>query len=396
MRVFTIPSLLSIATTVLASPVRRHAGEVLAGHYIVKIKPGASPTSLLRTSSDAINFTHTWETDVGFNGFAGQFNDETLKALENSLDVEFIAEDGYVSLQDFPEPEVSIQARVPVVQPNAPWNLARISSIQPPPLPNYYYDSTAGQGSVIYLLDTGVYIEHSEFGGRASHGPAFGVPSPTDGNGHGTHTAGVAIGTTYGVAKLASLVSVKILSDSGSGSVSNIISGINWAVTTAVSSSQRATILLPIGGGANTALDNAVASAVSAGVTVSVPAGSSNADAGNFSPARVPSAITVAASTSTDARASFSNYGSVIDIFAPGQNIIGPWIGSLTATATLSGTASVAHVSGVIAYYQRLYGPLNPSQIGALLTKHCQGGGVIVPPPPAGTTTCLVYNGNTP
>lgn len=249
-------------------------------------------------------------------------------------------------------------------QSGAPYGLGRLSH-RAAGSTSYIYDSTAGSGVTIYVVDTGVYLEHSEFGGRATWGANFISGSPvselsfhvhtqntsflsfsqnlsltnhknTDEYGHGTHCAGTAAGSTYGISKKASIVAVKVLDKNGSGTFSGVISGIQWVATNAVPNS---VLTMSLGGGFSSSVNSAVASAVNAGVTVVVAAGNSNADASGYSPASEPSAITVAASDSTDVRASFSNYGSLIDVFGPGVNVLSSWIGGTTATNTISGTS---------------------------------------------------------
>ncbi|RDB20460.1 hypothetical protein Hypma_012437 [Hypsizygus marmoreus] len=344
------------------------------GRYIVKLKSTTSSNG--RQASPAYSgITDRWSAGA-FSGFAGNFSASTLERLLASPDVEYIEEDGIVSISS--EPGVrTLEARsaqVVATQTDATWGLARIS--QDAKLANqdttalftYTYGVQGGSGVDIYVLDTGVYIEHSEFGGRARYGFTAGSYPSTDGNGHGTHCAGVAAGKRFGVAKQANIISVKILSDAGSGSFSDIISGINYVVQSARASGRPSVILAPIGGGASTALDNAVVAAVSSGVHFVTTAGNSATDASQFSPARVPAAITVAAMTIADGVVSSSNYGSVIDVFAPGQNILSAWIGSPTATATISGGSPAASfVAGLIAYFLSVVGPLTPAGVSNAL-----------------------------
>ncbi|OBZ79180.1 Cuticle-degrading protease [Grifola frondosa] len=289
---------------------------------------------------------------------------DALKILRSSPDVDYIAEDGVFSIN------------AAVTQTNAPWGLARISQNAELADQNtndltftYTYDSSAGSGVDIYVVDTGIFTGHSEFGGRAIWGATFGGYADADGNGHGTHVSGTAAGSTYGVAKSAHLIAVKVLSDSGSGFVSDIVSGLSWVATQVQASGRPSIATMSLGGGASTPLDNAVASLTSAGIHVTVAAGNSDTDAGSTSPARAPSANTIGATTIADARASFSNYGSVVDLWAPGQNVISAWIGSTTATNNISGGTSMAtpHVAGLIATIISRDGNASPASISATL-----------------------------
>lgn len=189
-------------------------------------------------------------------------------------------------------------------------------------------------------MDTGIYIEHEEFEGRATFGYAAGVMQKMDGHGHGTHCAGTAAGKTYGVAKKADLIGVKVLGDNGSGTTSNIIDGLNWILTNIQSTGKPSIVSMSLGGEISQALDDVVNSLISSGVTVVVAAGNSNIDSSDQSPARVPAAITVAAANITNTKASFSNFGAPIDIWAPGVNIISAWpYTGTSATKSLSGTS---------------------------------------------------------
>jgi cerevisin len=249
-------------------------------------------------------------------------------------------------------------------------------------------------------LDTGIYTGHSQFGGRARWGATFGGYANADGNGHGTHCAGTVGSSQYGVSKAVSLIAVKVLSDAGSGSTSDMyackltsismlrlidfqssfsVSGLNWVLTQARSSGRPSIVSMSLGGGAATALDNAVASLTSAGVHVAVAAGNSATDAGSTSPARAPSAVTVGATTISDTIASYSNYGSVVDIFAPGTGVTSTWIGSTTATNNISGTSmATPHVAGLIAYLISLNGNVSPATMStnlkSLSTKNAISG----------------------
>ncbi|KAH8826350.1 serine proteinase [Flagelloscypha sp. PMI_526] len=248
----------------------------------------------------------------------------------------------------FVEEDSAVELHGTVDQANASWGLVSLSAA-PGSTGNgiYRYNEIAGEGADVYVVDTGVDVEHAQFGGRATLG--YGA---TDGNGHGTAVAGVIAGTIAGVAKKASIISVKVLDDAGSGTIAGVIAGLNWIAQAAAASGRPSVVNLSLGGSASTALDNLIES----GIPVVVSAGGSNTvEAG--SPARVPQAITVGAYSQGGVRAPYSNYGPVIDIWAPGTGILTTWIGSTTATNTLSGTSfATAYVSGLAAYFFSVYG----------------------------------------
>ncbi|TFK41179.1 serine protease [Crucibulum laeve] len=332
-----------VAAPVLAAPsplksVEKFRGET-NGKYIVKLKSGISRKGWINKLQ--LNSTVDWAL---LNGFAGSLSEDALNTLRASDDVEYIQEDGIMHTM--------------VTQTNAPWGLQRVSqdakltSTDTSALTYIYtYDASAGAGVDIYVVDTGIYTSHSDFGGRARWGASFGGYGTSDGNGHGTHCAGTAAGTQYGVAKKANVIAVKVLSDSGSGATSTIVSGLNWVLTQAEASGRPSVVSMSLGGSASTALDNAVTSLTSAGVHVAVAAGNSNVDAANTSPARAASAIT----------------GAVVDIFAPGANVISTWIGSTTAINNISGTSmATPHIAGLIAYLISKDGNVTPA---AMSTK---------------------------
>ncbi|HST23868.1 MAG TPA: S8 family peptidase, partial [Blastocatellia bacterium] len=217
------------------------------------------------------------------------------------------------------------------------------------PLSNSYSYTTTGSGVNVYIIDTGIRRTHTQFGGRAFVGfDAVGDGQNTnDCNGHGTHVAGTVGGSTTGVAKAVRLFAVRVLNCSGSGTNSGVIAGVNWVTSNRI---LPAVANMSLGGGVSTALDTAVRNSIASGVTYAIAAGNSNTNASNSSPARVAEAITVGSSTINDARSSFSNFGSVVDIFAPGSSIVSAWFTSDTAGATLSGTSMASpHVAGVAA-----------------------------------------------
>ncbi|MDX2524946.1 S8 family peptidase [Streptomyces europaeiscabiei] len=264
-------------------------------------------------------------------------------------------------------------------QSGAPWGLDRSDQASLPLSGTYTYPDTAGSGVTAYVIDTGVRISHSQFGGRAVNGydAVDGDSVAQDGNGHGTHVASTIAGSTYGIAKQARIVAVRVLNNAGSGTTAGVVAGIDWVTA---NHSGPSVANLSLGGGASTAIDTAVRNSISSGVTYAVAAGNSSANASSYSPARVTEAITVGATTSTDARASYSNYGSVLDIFAPGSSITAGWYTSDTATNTISGTSmATPHVAGAAAVYLAGHPSATPAQVASALTAGAVTGKVTGP-----------------
>jgi len=240
---------------------------------------------------------------------------------------------------------------IDATQSPANWGLDRIDQ-RALPLSNSYTYNYTGAGVTAYIIDTGILFGHTEFGGRAVSGWDFvnNDADASDCNGHGTHVAGTVGGSTYGVAKGVSLVAVRVLDCAGSGTTAGVIAGINWV--TNQHTTGKAVANMSLGGAASTTLDTAVKASIADGVVYAVAAGNNNRDACKFSPARVPEAITVGATTNTDTRASYSNYGACLDLFAPGSSITSAWYTSTTALNTISGTSmATPHAAGVAALY---------------------------------------------
>ena len=251
------------------------------------------------------------------------------------------------------------------VQASAPWGLDRIDQADLPLNGSYSYASE-GSGVTAYVVDTGVLPTHVDFGGRVRAGYDAFNGDTVDCNGHGTHVAGTIGGATYGVAKAVSLVAVRVLDCAGSGTLSGVVAGIDWAVGDHASG--PAVMNLSLGGNASSSLDAAVDRAIMDGITVVVAAGNSNVDACTVSPARASNAVTVGATTTSDTRASFSNFGSCLDLFAPGASILSTYSTSTTATATLSGTSMASpHVAGAAARILGADGSLRPDQVASAL-----------------------------
>lgn len=252
------------------------------------------------------------------------------------------------------------------IEKNAPWGLARIShrgGLSFGTYNKYLYANDGGEGVDIYIIDTGTNVNHVDFEGRASWGKT--IPTgdeDADGNGHGTHCSGTAAGKKYGVAKKANIKAVKVLRSNGSGSMSDVVAGVEYAVEAHLEQVDKAkngkrkgfkgsSANMSLGGGKSPTLDRAVNAAVDNGIHFAVAAGNDNADSCKYSPASAEKAVTVGASNFQDERAYFSNFGKCNDIFAPGLNILSTWIGSKYAVNTISGTSMASpHIAGLLAY----------------------------------------------
>ncbi|KAJ3008372.1 hypothetical protein HKX48_008566 [Thoreauomyces humboldtii] len=270
-----------------------------------------------------------------FRGYAARLPRDVAKALKSDPSVEYVEEDKVVSIMGS--------------QKNPPsWGIVRLSTRDLPLSKTYDYPDSAGSGVDAYIIDTGIFIAHPEFEGRAKIGKSFASDGDTDGNGHGTHVAGTIGSKTYGVAKNVNLIAVKVLDARGSGTTSDVIAGVEWVATNAPKSGRKSVANMSLGGGASTTLDRAVQAAIRAGVNFAVAAGNSARDACLLSPGRVAEAVTVAASDKNDKLASFSERGTCVDIIAPGVDITSTWNNG--QTNTISGTSmATPHVAGVIA-----------------------------------------------
>ena len=326
------------STPELDSPSFATGGsDVIPGRFIVVLREGASPVAVAQAHGAAPDFVYR----AALNGFAGSISEAARSGLMRDSRVAYIEPDRVISIS--------------ATQSNATWGLDRIDQQALPLSRTYSYTST-GSGVHSYIIDTGILLSHSEFTGRIGNGydAVTAGGNANDCNGHGTHVAGTVGGTTYGVAKGTTLHPVRVLSCSGSGTNSGVIAGVDWVAANHV---KPAVANMSLGGGASTALDDAVSRAISAGVGMVVAAGNGNRggkaqDACGYSPARVPAAVTVGATSNTDTKASWSNYGTCVDIFAPGVSITSSWYTSSTATNTISGTSMASpHVAGVAALY---------------------------------------------
>ncbi|MBW4717019.1 S8 family peptidase [Saccharothrix obliqua] len=340
------------ATPAWAEGVVRHAGSASAvpGSYVVKVRDAGAARAL---SARFAGVEHVYTG--AFHGFSVRLSDRAARRLAAHPDVEYVEQDQYVTAS-------------PVTQPDAPWGPDRIDQRGLPLNGTYRYTST-GDRTTVYVIDTGIRITHEEFGGRAFYAwdAVDHDTTAPDENGHGTHVAGVIAGKVHGAAKGARVGAVRVLDPRGSGTISTVIAGVDWVTRNAA---KPAVANFSLGGAQSTALDNAVRGLIASGVGVSAAAGSSGSGTVNTSPARVGEALVAGSSTQTDARASFSNYGTGVDLFAPGVGITAAWHTSDTATNTLSGTSvSTGFVSGVAARYLQFNPTASPAQVHAELVR---------------------------
>ncbi|WFD34922.1 cerevisin [Malassezia cuniculi] len=323
----------------------------------------------------------------GLKGYAGKFSPDVLAYIRAQPEVAFVEADSVVhaavepevQVYDMPSADVAADA-FPwpdwrhLTEKGAPWGLARIShreSLTLGTFNQYVYDRESGEGVVAYIIDTGINVDHEDFGGRASWGTT--IPQgdqDVDGHGHGTHCAGTIGSATYGVAKHAELVAVKVLRSNGSGSMSDVTAGVLWAVADARNRTEtlrnspstarrhRGFVAnMSLGGSKSPTLELAVNGAVASGLNLAVAAGNEDQDACNVSPANARRPVTVGASTIRDERAYFSNWGPCVDIFGPGLNILSTWNTGPRSIAALSGTSmATPHVVGLLAYLLSIYG----------------------------------------
>jgi len=390
-------SILTVALTVfsvafLLQPIRsgaqgtkfHHTENAIPDQYIVVLNP---QTSASLVNSTAQSLAATYGGIVGFvyasalKGFSIQMSEAAAINLSNDATVAYVDEDAVVS------------ASGTQLNP-ASWGLDRIDQ-RNLPLDNIYTYKPTGRGVHAYVLDTGIRPTHQDFNGRASIAADFvgDGQAGVDCNGHGTHVAGIIGGTKYGVAKGVSIHAVRVLGCAGSGTISGLIAGINWITSNRMN---PAVVNISISAGASTSLDTAVANSIASGMTYSIAAGNDGIDAGTISPARVTTALTVAATDMFDNRAAFtsqssSNFGSVVDLFAPGKFIVSAWYDSDTAEQTISGTSMAApHVAGVVAQYLQLNPTASPTTVNAAIINNATVGVVNNPGP--NTANRLLYS----
>jgi subtilisin family serine protease len=347
------------------SLVPAQAAPVQASPYLVVLRDGvSSEAAAAAATSLGADVTAVWSDAL--HGFAARLTPTQLTALRASSQVAYVEPDAVVSLSGT------------IANPQS-WGIDRIDQRNLPLSLSYTWNNT-GSGVTAYVIDTGIRFTHTQFGGRAVSGADYVDGGAADDcNGHGTHVAGTVGGSTIGVAHSVSLVAVRVLDCAGNGTLSGVVSGVNWAAANHAAGTP-AVANMSLGSAANSTVDTAVQGLVNDGVTVAVASGNGNAagvrqNACNYSPARVAAAITVGATNSSDAAASFSNYGTCVDILAPGVQILSSWYTGDTAGAYLDGTSMASpHVAGVAALYLQGNPGASPATVASALIANSTSG----------------------
>jgi subtilisin family serine protease len=379
-----VTGLVAFGGTAAAAPaegnvVSADSPDAVANSYIVMLKQAASSDVAGKASNLAAQFQGTVERTytAALHGFATSMSATQARRLAAHPDVAYVQQNQTI--------------RLSATQLNPPsWGLDRIDQ-RDLPLDNSYTYSTIASNVHAYVIDTGIRRTHTDLGGRAITGIDEVTPGGTadDCNGHGTHVSGTIGGTSYGVAKGVTLVAVRVLDCSGSGTTAGVAAGVDWVTVNAI---KPAVANMSLGGSADPTLDSAVANSIASGVTYGIAAGNSSADACTFSPARVSTAITVGATDISDNRASFSNFGTCVHIFAPGVNITSAWNTNDTATNTISGTSmATPHVVGAAALILSANPSMTPAQVQS--TMKANGTPNKISNPGAGSPNTLLFTG---
>ncbi|MGW1198412.1 S8 family serine peptidase [Streptomyces sp. NPDC002536] len=331
------------------------------GSYIVMLKDGKGMAAAQATGKESKNLAERYGGKVN-RTYSSAIHGFSASGLDRTAAKRLAADPAVAKVVQ------NHRFTINATQENPPsWGLDRIDQADTKGDGKYTYPDSAGEGVTAYVIDTGVRISHKDFGGRASYGfnAIDNNDNADDGNGHGTHVAGTIAGTEHGVAKKAKIVAVRVLDAQGSGSTEQVVAGIDWVTKNHKGPSVAN---MSLGGGADEALDAAVSKAIASGVTFAVAAGNESTDAGNSSPARVKEAITVASSTKDDQQSDFSNFGSVVKLYAPGTDITSDWNDSDSGTKTISGTSmATPHVTGAAAVYLAEHKDATPAQVQSAL-----------------------------
>ncbi|HET7234307.1 MAG TPA: S8 family serine peptidase, partial [Longimicrobium sp.] len=348
------------------APVRLATGGGIANAYLVVLADGADPRGVAASVSVAPR--HLYSAAV--NGFSATLTQGQLNALQHNPAVAYIEQDAVF--------------HAATTQTGAPWNLDRIDQ-RNLPLDGNYTRGATGSSVRAYIIDTGIDATHAQFGARVQNVyDAFGGTG-ADCNGHGTHVAGIVGAVTWGVAKGVSLRGVRVLDCNGSGSTSGIVAAIDWV---RLNAQKPAVANLSLGGPFSSTLNTAVTSLSNAGIFTSVAAGNENQDACNVSPASAAAVMTVAGTNRDDTRLSSGNWGSCVDIYAPGGSITSTWPGG--GTNILSGSSMAApHAAGVAVLYKGTFGDAASSTIDSWIKANATAG--VVKNVPAGTPNRLLY-----
>lgn len=355
--------------------VKAPPGKGIAGQYIVVFHDDVSDSkgkSKDKNDKHGGKLKHSY--DAVLKGFAAELTDDAVQDLLNDPDVAYIEEDQEVNINTTQSPTPS-------------WGLDRVDQHNLPLSNTYTYNATAAQQGVVraYIIDTGILTSHPDFGGRASAVFDAMGGNGIDCNGHGTHVAGTVGGTKYGIAKSILLRAVRVLDCSGSGTNSGVIAGMDWVATNHIN---PAVANMSLGGGLSTAVNTSANNLANSGVFLAVAAGNSNANACNSSPSSAANATVVAASAINDTRASFSNFGSCVDLYAPGVSITSDWLSN--GTNTISGTSmATPHVTGVAALYKAVNGNASFSTIRTWLVTNATAN--VISGNPAGTPNLLLF-----